>query len=76
MTGCRVISIDEDVEWRAMDLYATLQKNKAAFLHDCLQTGYENLSVAQWTATDASQRDRLTAIQDKDICLSLFRPHD
>ncbi len=74
MTGGRVISIDEDVEGRAMDLYATLQKNKAAFVHDWLQKGYENLSVAQWTATDASQQDRLTAIQNKDLCLALFRP--
>jgi hypothetical protein len=74
MTGGRVISIDEDVEGRVMDLYATLQKNKASFLHDWLQKGYENLSVAKWTATDASQRDRLTAIQNKDLCLALFRP--
>jgi hypothetical protein len=74
MTGGRVISIDEDVEGRAMDLYATLQKNKASFLHDWLQKGYEKLSVAQWTVSDASQHDRLTAIQNKDLCLALFRP--
>jgi len=75
MTGGRVISIDEDVEGRVMDLYATLQKNKAAFLHKWLQNGYEKLSVAQWVS-DALQQDRLNEIQNKDICLSLFRPHE
>ena len=76
MTGGRVISIDEDVDGKVMYLYGTLQKNKASFLHDWLQTGYESLSVAQWVVSDESQRDRLTAIQDKDLCLSLFRPQD
>jgi len=57
-----------------MDLYATLQKNKASFLHDWLEKGYENLSVAQWAVDDAFQQDRLTAIQNKDLCLALFRP--
>ena len=74
MTGGRVISIDEDVEGRVMDLYATLQKNKAAFLHKWLQNGYESLSVGQWTTSDVSQEDRLNEIQNKDRCLSLFRP--
>ena len=76
MTGGRVISIDEDVDGKVMYLYGTLQKNKASFLHDWLQTGYESLSLSQWTVSDASQRDRLTAIQNKDLCLALFRPHD
>jgi hypothetical protein len=74
MTGGRVISIDEDVEGRSMDLYATLQKNKASFLHDWLQNGYANLSVSDWTVTNALQRDRLTAIQNEGLCLALFRP--
>ena len=76
MTGGRVISIDEDVEGRVMDLYGTLQKNKAAFLHKWLQNGYESLSVEQWVVSDASQQDRLDEIQSKERCLSLFRPHD
>lgn len=75
MIGGRVISIDEDVEGRVMDLYGTLQKNKAAFLHKWLQNGYESLSVAQWVS-DASQQDRLYEIQSKERCLLLFRPHD
>ena len=76
MTGGRVISIDEDVEGRVMDLYATLQKNKASFLHKWLQNGYESLSVAQWVVSDESQRDRLDDIHSKERCLALFRPHD
>jgi hypothetical protein len=76
MTGGRVISIDEDVEGRVMDLYATLQKNKASFVHKWLQTGYESLSVSTWTVSDAFQQDRLDEIQSKDRCVSLFLPHD
>lgn len=76
MTGGRVISIDEDVEGKVMDLYTTLQKSKASFLHKWLQTGYESLSVGNWTVSDASQQDRLNEIQNKERCLSLFRPHD
>jgi len=75
MTG-RVISIDEDVEGRVMDLYATLQKNRATFLHKWLQNGYENLSVVQWVVDDPFQQDRLREIQSKDLCLALFHPHD
>ncbi len=76
MTGGRVISIYEDVEGRVMDLYATLQKNKATFLHKWLQNGYEKLSVVQWVVDDPFQQDRLREIQSKDLCLALFRPHD
>lgn len=71
-----MISIDEDVEGRVMDLYGTVQKNKASFLHKWLQTGYENLSVSEWTVSDESQQDRLNEIQSKERCLSLFLPHD
>jgi len=74
MTGGRVISIDEDVEGRVMDLYGTLQKNKASFLHKWLQNGYEKLSVGQWAVDDVFQQDRLREIQNKDLCLALFRP--
>lgn len=48
MTGGRVISIDEDVEGRVMDLYVTVQKKNASFLQKWLQTGYESLSVSEW----------------------------
>jgi hypothetical protein len=76
MTGGRVISIDEDVDGKVMDLYGTLQKNKASYLHKWLERGYESLSVAQWTVSDVSQQGRLNEIQTKERCLSLFRPHD
>jgi len=76
MTGGHIISIDEDVEGRMMDLYGTLQKNKASFLHKWLERGYESLSVGNWTVSDSSQQGRLNEIQTKERCLSLFRPHD
>jgi hypothetical protein len=76
MKDGRVISIDEDVEGRDIDLYATLQKNKAAFLHEWLQNNYEQLSVSQWGITNENQRGKLIEIQNKASCLALFRPRE
>jgi hypothetical protein len=76
MKDGRVISIDEDVEGRDIDLYATLQKNKAAFLHEWLQTHYEQLSVSQWSIANENQRGKLIEIQNKESCLALFRPRE
>ena len=76
MKDGRVISIDEDVEGRDIDLYATLQKNKAAFLHEWLKTNYEQLSVSQWVVTNINQRGKLEEIQNKASCLALFRPRE
>ena len=76
MKDDRVISIDEDVEGRDIDLYATLQKNKAAFLHEWLQTHYKLLGVSQWVITNENQRVKLIEIQNKASCLALFRPRE
>jgi len=76
MKDGRVISIDEDVEGRDIDLYAILQKNKAAFLHEWLQTHYEELSVSQWGITNENQRGKLIEIRNKASCLALFRPRE
>jgi hypothetical protein len=76
MKDGRVISIDEDVEGRDIDLYATLQKNKAAFLHEWLQSHYEHLEVSKWVITNENQRGKLIEIQNKDSCLALFRPRE
>lgn len=76
MKDGRVISIDEDVEGRDIDMYTTLQKNKAAFLHEWLQNHYEQLSISQWTITNENQRGKLIEIQDKARCLALFRPRE
>jgi len=76
MKDGRVISIDEDVEGRVIDLYATLQKNKAAFLHEWLQNNYEQLSVSQWMINNENQRGKLIEIQNKASCLALFRPRE
>jgi len=76
MKDGRVISIDEDVEGRDIDLYATLQKNKAAFLHEWLQNHYKLLGVSQWVVTNENQRGKLIEIQNKESCLALFRPRE
>jgi hypothetical protein len=76
MKDGRVISIDEDVEGRDIDLYATLQKNKAAFLHEWLEKHYDQLSVSQWVISNENQRGKLEEIQNKASCLALFRPRE
>lgn len=76
MKDGRVISIDEDVEGRDIDLYATLQKNKAAFLYEWLQSHYEHLGVSQWVIANENQRGKLIEIQNKASCLALFRPRE
>jgi len=76
MKDGRVISIDEDVEGRDIDLYATLQKNKAAFLHEWLQTHYELLGVSRWGIMNLYQQGKLIEIQNKASCLALFRPRE
>jgi hypothetical protein len=76
MKDGRVISIDEDVEGRDIDMYGTLQKNKAAFLHEWLQNHYEQLLVSQWGITNENQRGKLIEIQNKASCLALFRPRE
>jgi hypothetical protein len=76
MKDGRVISIDEDVEGRDIDMYTTLQKNKAAFLHEWLQNNYERLGVSQWVITNENQREKLIEIQNKARCLALFRPRE
>ena len=76
MKDGHVISIDEDVEGRDIDLYTTLKKNKAAFLHEWLEKHYEQLSVSQWAVTNENQRGKLEEIQNKARCLALFCPRE
>ena len=76
MKGGRVISIDEDVENKPIDLYATLKKNKADFILQWLKSNYEKLDVASWTPKDPSNAEqvrKLAEIQSKETCLQLFQ---
>jgi hypothetical protein len=70
----RVISIDEDVEGRSIDLYTALQKNKAAFVHTWLSDHYDELEVANWETSNSSydQQRKLSEIKEKTSCLALF----
>ena len=74
MKDGRVISIDEDIENREIDLYKALQKNKAEFVYRWLLTHYDDLQVRGWQVKYPSQQAKLEEIQDRDRCLRLFQP--
>jgi hypothetical protein len=76
MKDGRVISIDEDVENKPINVYDTLKKNKAAVLYQWLKDNYHKLDVASWTAKHSEnqdQRRKLAEIQNRESCLRLFQ---
>jgi len=74
MKDGRVISIDEDIENREIDLYKALQKNKAEFVYRWLLDHYDDLQVKGWNVKYPNQQAKLEEIQDRDRCLRLFQP--
>lgn len=75
MSKGRVISIDEEIENRELDVYATVQKNKAAMIHQWLTNHYDQLEVSQWNVQGAAKQAKLAIIQHREQCLALFAPH-
>ena len=76
MKDGRVISIDEDVENKPINVYDTLKKNKAAVLYQWLKDNYHKLDVASWTvkhSENQDQRRKLAEIQNRESCLQLFQ---
>ena len=76
MKDGRVISIDEDVENKPINVYDTLKKNKAVVLYQWLKDNYHKLDVASWTAKHSEnqdQRRKLAEIQNRETCLQLFQ---
>ena len=76
MKDGRVISIDEDVENKPIDVYDTLKKNKATMLYLWLKDNYQKLDVASWTPKhpeDQDQQKKLAIIQNQATCLQLFQ---
>lgn len=76
MKDGRVISIDEDVENKQVNLYDALKKNKADFLYTWLKDNYEKLNVASWTLKNPEnqeQQKKLAEIQNRAACLRLFQ---
>jgi DNA-directed RNA polymerase subunit H len=76
MKDGRVISIDEDVENKPVNIYDVLKKNKADFLYHWLKDNYEKLDVASWTPKNPEnkeQQQKLEEIQNRAACLRLFQ---
>jgi hypothetical protein len=73
MKDGRVISIDEDVENKPIDVYDTLKKNKATMLYQWLKDNYDKLEVASWTVKHPEQQEKLAIIQNQATCLRLFQ---
>jgi hypothetical protein len=69
----RVISIDEDIENRKVDLYTELKKNKAEFIRNWISDNYISLGIENWVALDSIELKRLQFIKSKENCLSLFK---
>uniref|UniRef100_A0A6C0KUK7 Uncharacterized protein n=1 Tax=viral metagenome TaxID=1070528 RepID=A0A6C0KUK7_9ZZZZ len=72
MVNGRVISIDEEEMGKEIPIYATLKKNRAAFVYDWLKDHYEQLQVSSWKYD--AQINKLRQIQNKQECLGLFQP--
>jgi DNA-directed RNA polymerase subunit H len=76
MKDGRVISIDEDVENKPVNVYDVLKKNKADFLYTWLKDNYGKLDVASWTPKNPEnqeQQRKLAEIQNRASCLRLFQ---
>ena len=71
--GGRVISIDEDIEKRDVNLYTELRKNKAEFIHSWLEIHYDDLDVIEWEGEDVYEKSRLSVIKNREKCLSLLK---
>jgi len=73
MKDGRVISIDEDVENKPINVYEILKKNKAHILYLWLKDNYDKLDVASWTPKTSEQQQKLAEIQNEATCLRLFQ---
>lgn len=71
----RIISIDEEIEHKNVDLYSELKKNKSEYLLNWLEMNYHRLDVLNWKESDNRLENiRLRQIQNKEECLKLFMP--
>lgn len=72
----RVISIDEDIELRDVNIYKELRKNKADYVNKWLKKN-ENLvleEVRKWVGYDNEyEKKRLEEVKNKEKILEMFR---
>ncbi len=68
-----IISIDEDIENKNVNLYSELKRNKSEYIQNWLETNYHRLDVLQWPETDSRiKNQRLKEIQNREKCIKLF----
>ncbi len=72
MVDGRVISIDEELVGKEINLYSELKKNKCAILYKWLNKNYESLNL-DWKVDNEKELSRLKIVKDKTECLNLFR---
>ena len=71
----RVISIDEEIEHKNVDLYSELKRNKSEYIASWLEMNYHRLDVLDWAESDNRlENQRLKKIQNKQKCIKLFSP--
>jgi hypothetical protein len=68
-----IISIDEDIENKNVNLYSELKRNKSEYIQNWLETNYHRLNVLHWLETDSRiKNQRLKEIQNREKCIKLF----
>jgi hypothetical protein len=73
MVGDNIISIDEDIEERNVNIYSELRKNKADYIYNWLKKNYDKLDLDNWVGKNPYEKERLLIIKDKIKCLQLFK---
>jgi hypothetical protein len=71
--GGRVISIDEDIEKRHVNLYGELRKNKAAIMYKWFETHYDDLDAIEWESEDEEEKQRLKIVKNREKFLQLLK---
>jgi len=66
-----VISIDEDIENRDVNMYNELRKNKAEFVYNWINNNYDELDVKKWI--NIFKDDKFEKVQNKKDCLEIFK---
>jgi hypothetical protein len=68
----RVISIDEDIEERDVNMYKELRKNKAEYVYKWIKKNYENIDIDNWKGNTSYENEKLKIVKDRKKCLDLF----
>lgn len=73
VVGDRVISVDEDIEERDVNIYKELRKNKAEYIYNWLKINYDKLDIQNWKGESKYEKNKLDIVKDKKKLLELFK---